>query len=107
MALLKGALRKSGVYFATALEDMLSPVLIEEGGQQVQVFLLPYFDCPQAREFLGDTTLRGEAACMEKLLGRLHRPCAGVPLLLRGLFHQRFGKRGLCGGQRADPRWTV
>ena len=81
MALLKGALRKSGVYFATALEDMLSPVLIEEGGPQVQVFLLPYFDCPQAREFLGDTTLRGEAACMEKLLGRLH------PLFQPGAAH--------------------
>lgn len=72
MALLKGALRKSGVYFATALEDMLSPVLVEEGGLWAQFFLLPYFDCPQAREFLGDESPRGEAACMEKLLERLY-----------------------------------
>lgn len=72
MALLKGALRHSGVFFATSLEDMLSPVLLEEGSQRVQVFLLPYFDCPAAREFLGDASLRGEAACMEKLLERLY-----------------------------------
>lgn len=72
MALLKGALRKSGVYFATALEDMLSPVLVEENGERIQFFLLPFFDCAVARDFLGDTGLRGEGACMEKLLERLY-----------------------------------
>lgn len=72
MALLKGALRKSGVFFATSLEDSLSPVLLEEGGQRVQVFPLPFFDTPTARDFLGDPTLRGEAACMEKLLQKLY-----------------------------------
>lgn len=68
MALLKGALRKSGVYFSTTLKDYLEPVLLEEDGLRVQVFLLPFFDVPTARDFLGIEDLRGEGACMEKLL---------------------------------------
>lgn len=81
MALLKGVLRESGVCFATALEDALLPVTLEEGGQRVQVFMLPFFDCPTARAFLGDPSLRGEAACMEKLLEKL------LPLFEPGAAH--------------------
>lgn len=96
MALLKGALKKSGVFFATALEDVLSPVLLEEGGQRVQVFLLPYFDCPAAREFLGDISLRGEAACMEKLLGRLY------PLFLPDAAHVLVAHCFCAGGVTSE-----
>ena len=81
MALLKGALRKSGVYFCTALEDFLRPVLIEEEGLKVQVFPLPFFDPPAAQAFLGDETLRGEAVCMEKLIER------ALPLFAPGAAH--------------------
>lgn len=96
MALLKGALRQSGVYFATELEDALSPVCIEGGGQQAQVFLLPYFDCAQARAFLGDDSLRGEAACMEKLLGRL------TPLFQPGACHVLVSHCFCAGAQASD-----
>jgi len=72
MALLRKALRRSGVYIYTALEDFPEPVLIEGNGQRVQVFLLPFFDVPTAREFLGDASLRGESACMEKLLEKAY-----------------------------------
>ncbi len=84
LALLKGALRQSGAYFATELSDALSPVLLEEGGERLQLFLVPYFDTAQAREFLGDGSLRGEGPCMEALLGRLFplfEPGAGKVLV--------------------------
>lgn len=68
IAILKNALRNSGVYFSTSLEDALSPVLIEENGEKAQIFLFPYFDSAQAREFLGDDSLRGESACMARLI---------------------------------------
>lgn len=71
IAILKSALRGSGVYLSTSLEDAFSPVLLEENGEKAQIFLLPYFDSAQAREFLGDDALRGEGACMEKLIERL------------------------------------
>lgn len=71
MVLLKSLLRESGVYFATELGDAFSPVVLTEGTQKVQLFPLPYFDAAAAREFLGDETLRGESACMEKLIERL------------------------------------
>lgn len=96
MALLKGALRASGVYFATELADTLEPVMIEQGGQKVQVFLLPYFDCPQARAFLGDDSLRGEAACMEKLLERL------LPLFQPGACHVLVSHCFCAGAKTCD-----
>lgn len=71
IAIGKSALKKSGVWLSTSLEDAFSPLLLEEGGQRAQVFPLPYFDCAQAREFFCDETLRGEAACMEKLIQKM------------------------------------
>lgn len=81
MALLKGVLRNSGVVFATSLEDAFSPVLLEQDGEAVQIFPLPYFDTAQAREFLGDPELKGEAACMEELIRRM------APLFRPGAAH--------------------
>ena len=56
-------------------------MLLEEKGQALQIFPLPYFDAAQGREFLGDESLRGEGACMELLLERL------VPLFRPGAGH--------------------
>ena len=42
MAQLKSALRRSGAIFATTLEDAFSPVELEENGERLQLFLLPY-----------------------------------------------------------------
>lgn len=81
IAILKSALRRSGVFLATCLEDALEPVLVEQDGETAQIFLLPYFDPAQAREFLGDETLRGDSLCMEGLLARL------TPLFLPGAAH--------------------
>lgn len=81
MVLLKDALRGSGVCFATELSDAFSPILIEQGGERVQIFPLPWFDVSQAREFLGDDSLRGEGACMERLIARM------LPLFAPGAAH--------------------
>ena len=80
MALLKSALRRSGAIFATTLEDAFSPVELEENGERLQLFLLPYFDTAQARDFLGDGSLRGEGPCAQALLERL--PTAGLRRIL-------------------------
>lgn len=71
IAIMKKALRQSGIYLATQPEDALEPVLLEEDGLSVQVFLLPYFDPVQARDFFGDDSLRGESQCMERMLAEL------------------------------------
>ena len=68
MALLKQALSRSGVYFATELSDALTPCFWKRG-ERLQLFLLPYFDTAQAREFLG-TALCGR--------GPLHGTAAGT-----------------------------
>ena len=101
MALLKSALRKSGVYFATQLEDSFSPVVLEEDGQQVQLFLLPYFDTAQARDFLGDDSLRGEGACAQALVDRM------VPQFLPGAAHVLVSHCFAAGSQTSESESTL
>lgn len=101
MALLKGALRQSGVYFATALEDTFSPVVLEEQGEILQLFLLPYFDTSQAREYLGDDSLRGEGACFRALVEKLR------PLFLPGAGHLLVSHCFAAGSQTSDSESTL
>ena len=93
IAILKKALRRSQVYLSTTLEDALEPVLLEQNGERAQIFLLPYFDNAQARAFLGDDSLKGEAACMEGVLQRL------LPLFEPGALHILVAHCFAAGGQ--------
>lgn len=101
MALLKTALARSGVYFATELADAFSPVTIEEDGLFLQLFPLPYFDAAQAREFLGDGTLRGEGLCMKALLDQM------VPLFQPGAGHVLVSHCFAAGAQTSDSESTL
>lgn len=101
MALLKQALSRSGVYFATELSDALAPVLLEEGEERLQLFLLPYFDTAQAREFLGDGSLRGEGPCMERLLEQL------LPLFDPEAGHVLLSHCFAAGAQTSDSESTL
>lgn len=101
MALLKGVLRQSGVYFATALEDAFSPVVLEEQGEILQLFLLPYFDTSQAREYLGDDSLRGEGTCFRALVEKLR------PLFLPGAGHLLVSHCFAAGSQTSDSESTL
>ena len=101
IAILKNALRGAGVYLATSLEDAFSPVLLEQDGQEVQIFLLPYFDTSQARDFLGDDSLRGEGACMEQLIARM------VPLFRPGAAHLLAAHCFAAGSRTSDSESAV
>lgn len=81
IAIGKSALKKSDVHIATTLEEALQPVTIEENGERAQIFLLPYFDTAQARDFFHDDTLRGENACMERIIEQM------LPLFEEGAAH--------------------
>lgn len=96
MALLKTALRRNGVYFATELSDALDPVVLEEDGQTLQLFLLPYFDTSQARDFLKDDSLRGEGACAQAMIEKL------LPLFLPGAGHVLVSHCFAAGSQTSD-----
>lgn len=95
MAILKDALKRSGVYFCTSLEDA-APILLSSGSEQVQLFPLPYFDAAQARDFLEDDSLRGEGACMRELLERM------VPLFQPGAAHILLAHCFAAGSQVSD-----
>lgn len=68
MALLKPILRHAGIYFSTELTDAFSPVFLKRDDEKIQLYLLPYFDTSEARDYFGDDSLRGESACMERVL---------------------------------------
>lgn len=81
MAIMKSALRRSGVYISTTLEEALEPVVLSDGDETVQVFLMPYWDPAMVRDFLGDESLRGETACMQALVDRMS-PDPSLPQIL-------------------------
>lgn len=101
MALLKSALKKSGVYFATELEDAFSPILLEAEGQRAQLFLLPYFDPAAVRDYFQDDSLRGESACMKRLLSQL------TPLFLPDCAHILVTHCFAAGALTSDSESTV
>ncbi len=101
MALLKSALKKSGVYFSTELEDAFSPILLEEEGQQVQLFLLPYFDPAAVRDYFQDDSLRGESACMKQLISQMS------PLFLPDCLHVLVTHCFAAGSLTSDSESTV
>lgn len=101
IAILKTALRSSGVYFSTCLQDVLSPVLLEENGEKAQIFLLPYFNSAQGREFLQDDSLRGENACMRKILEML------PPLFEPGAAHILVSHCFAAGAERSDSESSL
>lgn len=81
IALMKRALRQSGVYLSTEPADALEPVVLTGGSETVQAFLLPYSTPAEVRAFISREDLRGESACMEALLQKLR------PLFLPGAVH--------------------
>ena len=71
MAIMKSALRRSGVYIATTMDEALTPVTLSHDGESVQLTLLPYSDPSAVRDFLSDNSLRGETACMGAILDQI------------------------------------
>ena len=71
LALMKPLLRKMGAYISTSLEDALQPVTVEAGGESASIFLLPFLDNAQVRDYFKDDSLRGEAACMQRVIEEL------------------------------------
>lgn len=61
-------LRKSGVYLSTTLKEAQQPVTLNDN---TDVYLLPYFDPAQARDFLQDDTLRGFYEAYAAVLARM------------------------------------
>lgn len=68
VAILKPVLRDAGIYISTELQDALSPVTLEKDGQILQLFLLPFLENAQVRDYFQDESLRGEAVCMQRML---------------------------------------
>lgn len=101
ITLLKTALRQNGIYFATELADAFTPVVLEEEGKKLQLFLLPYFDTAQARDFLKDDSLRGEGACTQALLEKL------VPLFAPDAGHVLISHCFAAGSQTSDSESTM
>lgn len=71
MAIMKALLRQSGIYISTCLQDAFMPVELEKDGEKVQLFLVPYLDNSVVRSYFQDESLRGESACMQRVIEEL------------------------------------
>lgn len=71
IAIMKAVLKKSGVNIATSVSDSLIPVELEKDDTKVQIFMLPYMENSQVREFFSEPELKGENACMHRVIKEL------------------------------------
>ena len=94
-------LRKSGIYLTARLEDAFEPILLEKNGESVQIFLLPYFEPAEARDVLGDDSIRGFSEAYEAVLSRLEEK--RDPALLSVLVSHCF----VAGSTASDSESTL
>ena len=101
IAILKNILRKNGVFLATELSDAFSPIFLEAGEEKAQLFLLPYLDSSAVRDYFQDDTLRGEGACMARVLSELE------PLFLPDCLHILMTHCFAAGSAPSDSESTM
>lgn len=71
IALMKHTLRQAGVFICTDLKDCETPIELVCGDVRVQLFPVPYLDPSAVRAHYNDDSLRGEAACHERVIAEL------------------------------------
>lgn len=89
-------LKNSGLYIASNIQDALTPVEFEDEQGKVQLWMLPYLDPAQIRDFTGNAQLRGFSdsyAALLDLIREKMNPCA-FQLLMAHCF--------VTGGQSCD-----
>lgn len=52
-------LRSSGIYIATKLEDVFSPVVLTKGNETLHLYLLPYIEPATVRQYFYDDSIQG------------------------------------------------
>lgn len=94
-------LRQSGVYIAAHLEDLWEPLVLEKDGERVCVYLLPYCEPAEIRQFLGREEIHGFNGCYAALLEELRRrlPADGKNILVCHCF--------VSGSQISDSESTL
>ncbi len=88
LAMGAGLLQASGLYIAGTLADCLEPVRLSDEYGPLNLYLLPYFEPLQAREWLEDETIRGFEAAYSAVLGKIkaHMPQAERNILMAHCF---------------------
>jgi exonuclease SbcD len=101
IAILKEFLKKSGVYLSTTLADAFSPMVLEKGEEKIQLFLLPYFDPAEAREYFQDPSIRGEEMAMQRVIDAMKQ------LFLPGHLHFLVSHCFAAGSSTCDSESTM
>ena len=73
MAIGASVLRRQGVIIAAQPQDCFSPWVLEQDGETVQIFTMPWLDVPTARQLLGERGqgLRTTQECTEAIVRRM------------------------------------
>lgn len=101
IAIMKSALRNAGMYVSTSLGDAIQPVELTDGEERIQLFLLPYLDNSAVRDYFRDESLKGEQACMRRVLEELR------PLMKEGYTKILVSHCFVAGSERSDSESTI
>lgn len=101
IAIMKSALRSAGMYVSTSLADAFQPVELYQGDEGIQLFLLPYLDNSAVRDYFGDETLKGEQACMRRVLEEMK------PLMREDCTKILVAHCFVAGSERSDSESTI
>lgn len=71
MALGASMLRESGIYFATSLENVFQPIVFPGGDFPCRLYLLPYCEPAEVREYFQDGSIRGFTESYQAVLDRV------------------------------------
>ncbi len=77
-------LRSSGIYIASALEDAFSPVVLDNGQEQLHLYLLPYIEPAAVRQYFHDDSIQGFPAAYKAVIAAIqeHLDPAAVNVLV-------------------------
>ncbi len=71
MALGSSMLRESGIYFATSLENVFQPIIFSAGESPCHLYLLPYCEPAEVRDYFQDDSIRGFTESYQAVLDKL------------------------------------
>lgn len=64
-------LRSSGIYIATKLEDVFSPVVLTKGSETLHLYLLPYIEPADVRQYFQDESIQGFPMAYQAVLSAI------------------------------------
>ncbi len=64
--------RSQELYMATKIEEALSPIALNDADGKVEVYLIPYLEPSEVRQYFDDENIKTHQTAMEKIVETIH-----------------------------------